>query len=257
MKLDHETLNEIAALDVKGAHVKIVRPLPRPLYVKVDTVLQACGGKWVRGAKSHVFDRDPTDLLDKVVLTGEVTTHADLGFFPTPPALAERVIETAGIEEGMAVLEPSAGDGALALPAFRRGAEVTCVELEPGRCDALTDALRKADAREGGGLYEVIQGDFLSDLTLVAGPRFDRVVMNPPFARQADIDHVLRAFECLKPGGRLVAIMSASVAFRTNRKTSEFRSLVEEQGGTIEELPEGSFKDAGTAVNTVLVVIDR
>ena len=44
--------------------------------------------------------------------------------------------------------------------------------------------------------------------------RFDRVVMNPPFCRGRDLDHVRHALRFVAPGGRLVAIMSAGVAFR-------------------------------------------
>ena len=33
---------------------------------------------------------------------------------------------------------------------------------------------------------------------------FDAVLMNPPFAQGADIEHITRALKMLKPGGRLV-----------------------------------------------------
>ncbi len=60
---------------------------------------------------------------------------------------------------------------------------------------------------------------------------FDRVVMNPPFERQQDIDHVSRAAGMLKPGGRLVSVMSAGVTFRENNKTRWFRDLIETFAG--------------------------
>lgn len=86
---------------------------------------------------------------------------------------------------------------------------------------------------------------------------YDRVVMNSPFANGADVAHVTHAFSFLRPGGRLVAIMSAAVKFRSDRKTKAFRELVEAHGGEIEDLPEGSFRASGTDVRTVLVTIDR
>ena len=73
---------------------------------------------------------------------------------------------------------------------------------------------------------------------------------------QVDIDHVLHAWKFLKPGGRLVSIMSAGVIFRDNRKTVDFQNFVE-QHGYMERLPEGSFKDSGTMVNTCIVVVDK
>ena len=51
--------------------------------------------------------------------------------------------------------------------------------------------------------------------------------------------------------------MSASVLFRTDKRTTEFRALVESYGGTIEPLPESSFKESGTAVNTCRVVVNK
>jgi 16S rRNA G1207 methylase RsmC len=90
------------------------------------------------------------------------------------------------------------------------------------------------------------------------GPKglFDRIVMNPPFADQQDIRHVMHAATLLKPGGRLVAIMSAGVAFRDDRLSRAFRALLLEHGGAIEYLPEAAFKASGTGVLAVLVTIE-
>ncbi len=79
--------------------------------------------------------------------------------------------------------------------------------------------------------------------------------MNPPFKNQADIKHINHALKFLKPGGKLVSVMSASVGFRENTLTNKFRSLIEERGGSIESLPDGAFKESGTMVRTVIVVI--
>jgi predicted RNA methylase len=98
----------------------------------------------------------------------------------------------------------------------------------------------------------VKKGNFLDEKP---DPRFKFVVMNPPFGRQADIDHVRHAHGFLKAKGKLVAVMSAGVKFRENRKTVEFRDFVTTHGGSIEPLPAGSFKGSGTNVNTCMVVI--
>ncbi|EMB4316715.1 hypothetical protein U9D58_000208 [Citrobacter freundii] len=49
--------------------------------------------------------------------------------------------------------------------------------------------------------------------------------------------------------------MASSVTFRSNKLTTDFRQLIVDRGGHIEELPEGAFKSSGTMVNTVIVVI--
>jgi 16S rRNA G1207 methylase RsmC len=79
--------------------------------------------------------------------------------------------------------------------------------------------------------------------------------MNPPFQRQQDILHVNHAMRFLKAGGRLVSVMSSSVAFRTNRLTVAFRETLNAHHGTIEALPENAFAESGTNVNTVIVTM--
>ena len=71
----------------------------------------------------------------------------------------------------------------------------------------------------------MIRGDFLH---LKPDPEnlYDRVVMNPPFDRERDIDHVIHALKFLAPEGVLVAIMSAGTEFRETRKSVAFRELM-------------------------------
>jgi predicted RNA methylase len=177
-----------------------------------------------------------------MILTGQITTARDLGYFPTPPAVAARLLDLANLEPGMVVLEPSAGTGELVRAIVARGGVVDAVELDAQRGSSLVVA----------GACLVYLGDFLA-FHGGAGT-YDRVVMNPPFARQADITHVLHALEFLRPGGRLVSVMSDGVTFRSGAAAA-FRDVVAQAGGTIEELPPGSFTPSGTSVHTVIVVI--
>lgn len=178
----------------------------------------------------------------------------NFGFFPTPAALVARVLEEgrvgtpsrwSGDYPKLSILEPSAGRGAIALPAAQAGHHVTAVEIQPAHAAALRDA---------AAFQRVICGDFL-ELTPEQTGRFDRVLMNPPFDRGRDVDHVTHAIRFLAPGGRLVAIMAAGVEFREDRKTADFRAMVERFGGTFQDLPAGSFSESGTNVNTVLLTL--
>jgi hypothetical protein len=81
--------------------------------------------------------------------------------------------------------------------------------------------------------------------------------MNPPFEKLQDVAHVLHAFNMLKDDGRLVAIMSPSAFFRSDKKCQDFRDWFEQLGGEKIDLPAGSFKDSGTNVSSVMVVIDK
>ncbi len=150
----------------------------------------------------------------------------------------------------MKVLEPSAGDGAIA-DAIRDNYKVdlTVIELDPKRAAALT--------RKG---YDptLLRGDFLEFAAGWAGciAGFDRIVMNPPFSKKQDIAHVRAAYDLLAPGGRLVAILSAGFGFRQDKATAELRTLVEKWGNWF-ALPDGSFEEAGTGVNTVLAWVEK
>jgi hypothetical protein len=92
-----------------------------------------------------------------------------------------------------------------------------------------------------------------------AASGYDVVLMNPPFEDGQDGDHVRRAYEFLKPGGKVVAITGEGIFGRSDKKSQAFRDWLESVEGTSEKLPEGSFKSAfrPTGVNTRMVVIDK
>jgi hypothetical protein len=216
--------------------------LDRNMYTQVNKVLEAAGGKWDRKAKAHVFASDAEDRIDQIIVSGEVDLPKDeYEFFPTPHHVADTMHNIAGVTTYMHVLEPSAGRGALVHRL--EDVYVHCIEKMPANAKYL---------REEG--YQVEEADFMN---VTARQDFDRVLMNPPFSKGQDVKHVTHALRFLKPGGRLVAIMGAGVTFRQDKRTTEFRDLVKGMGGTIEPLPEGSFKASGTMVNTVIVTIDK
>jgi len=235
-----------------GRTLKITEQLDRYDYVAVNKVLEAVGGEWNRKAKAHLFPIDAADALDPVLLTGTITYPQDYGFFETPAPIVARLIEAAGIQLGMKVLEPSAGTGNIAVEALRCTPWVDCVELQPDKAATLRQRLAKQSPT---AFCVVTTGDFLATTPGDLGTRYDRVVMNPPFARQADIQHVRHALTFLKPGGRLVAVMAAGVEFRLDRNAQFLRAVVGYSGGSIERLPERSFRESGTDVNTCLVTI--
>jgi hypothetical protein len=82
------------------------------------------------------------------------------------------------------------------------------------------------------------------------GSGYDRILMNPPFSDGRDIQHVRHAYDLLKPGGRLVALMGESAFTNQNKRATEFREWLESVGGTEEKLPEGTFNDPSLPVNT-------
>lgn len=81
----------------------------------------------------------------------------------------------------------------------------------------------------------------------------DAVCLNPPFSGGRDMAHIQHALRWLKPGGKLVAIASTTWQRQGSRDAVAFRSLLDELDARIEQIPAGTFSEAGTQVPTVLI----
>lgn len=247
MQVDTEVLTVLRHARTVHNNLYLTDGLSRALYLRTNTVIEAVGGKWSRKAKAHVFEQDAQAALMPILLHGQVTIAQDFGYYPTPPDIVARMLKQTALRKWHKVLEPSAGSGAIASQVAALGASVDCVEL-------LDSNIRTLRILQAGGTLNgaVVQADFLAIEPL---PMYDRVVMNPPFAKQADIHHVMHALQFLKPIGMLTSIMSAGIKFRDNKLTNTLRTLIQERGGEIEDLPAGAFQSSGTGVHTVLVSI--
>lgn len=253
LALGQETLRVLSSGELDGTVFRITAgQLPRKLYESVNEALERLGGRWDRRTRGHVFQEDPSEALDRVILTGEVGPANELNFFETPPLLARRMVQTAGILPGQRILEPSAGRGAILREILsyvetevRLPVLAEWCEIDPGR----QEACRLVAGRDP------VADDFLTVPTDSWDLCWNRILMNPPFSRGRDVEHITHAHRLLAPGGRLVAIVSAGVNFRQERRYRDFRDLVAAQG-YIEPLPAGTFKASGTDVNTVLVVME-
>lgn len=166
--------------------------------------------------------------------------------FPTPQAIAQRMVELADLDAGHRILEPEAGTGAILLE-IARAVSLDEVDLHAVEINAaLVSALRKSFTEA-----TIAHTDFLQYRPEPGAPLFDRILMNPPFVDAQDIKHILFARTLLAPGGRLVAICANGP-----RQSATLKPLVEGLGGIWEPLPAGSFEASGTGVSTVLLVID-
>lgn len=220
--------------------------LERKTYQDVNKVLECLGGKWNRKLKAHIFESDISEIIDDVLLTGEVTDHRkEFNFFETPPDVVTKLIELAEVQPGQKCLEPSAGRGNIAesIRGIVGNEKMTCVELMPENAVVLID--------KG---FSVHEGDFLQ---YDSSERYDRIVMNPPFTRQQDISHVMKALDYLEDNGILVSVMSAGIMFRQDKKTLEFWDRVNEHKHEVTKLPQGAFKISGTMVNTVILKVEK
>jgi predicted RNA methylase len=257
MRIDRDTLVTLSRSTCDGSTVFLPPgQLERKAYVAVNKVLEALGGKWDRKRGGHVFDGSAEERLEDALLTGEVVTHREMGFFRTTGPALDALMVAAEVECGMTVLEPSAGEGDIVRATFLAGAgAVVAIEIDQGRAEHLFSV----ECPQGSRLV-VHHADFL-ELPVPPVAQFDRVVMNPPFSvpgnRRADLAHVEHAIQFLKPGGRLAAIMGGGIMFRQDRRSTTFRDLVDGMGAEWAHLPAGSFAASGTNVNTALLTLTK
>lgn len=231
-----------------NAHLWFTR---KDLVEKVNKVLAHYYGEVIGDA-----NQAEEDIFENRALT----PARAFGFFPTNAKLAEKIVKLCRYQNGgkpMRILEPSAGSGNLAFaiaepfkwhgrydePEKTLRHIVDAVEIQPTLAKIL---------RANPMLNSVTTTDFLQ-MKPTPHKLYDGILMNPPFDRERDIDHVTHAMKFLKPDGWLVSIMSAGVEFRETRKAGAFRKLISDKKGWIVDLPAGSFADVGTNVNTVLV----
>ncbi|BCH33208.1 N6 adenine-specific DNA methyltransferase N12 class [Mesorhizobium sp. L-8-10] len=239
-----------------NAHLWMTR---KDLVTKVNKLLAEYYGEVLGDGQQE--EDDPFDNV-------KATPARYYGFYPTPIEAGERVLRDVNLRASkdsprLRILEPSAGTGNLARLCFSKPEEgmrgdweqeryrfdniVDCVEIQPHLAQELKTA---------GIFGRVVCADFLQIDPESTG-LYDLVVMNPPFDRERDIDHVIHALKFLKPDGRLVAIMSAGTEFRETRKSVAFRKLMEDMGASWSDLPPNSFSDVGTNVNTGFISVRK
>lgn len=187
--------------------------------------------------------------VDKVKELTRALAGRKVGFdyFPTPLEVAADMVASADIQEGMSVLEPSAGNGNIA----DKIKEITGISPDVIEISSELQEILKAKG------YNVVAYDFLD----YSEKKYDRIIMNPPFSNRMDAEHVKHAYELLKPNGRIVSIMGEGVFFGSDKKAVEFREWAESVNADIDKLPEKTFMDktlmATTGANARLVIIDK
>ena len=172
------------------------------------------------------------------------------GFFPTPDHVIDQMITAAAMQDGHTILEPSAGIGSICdrVKAAFPHVDVDAVELRP----RFQEILKAKGHAVVGGDFTAWNGN---------GRQYDRVLMNPPFEKGTDMAHVRQAFNHVKAGGRLVAIMSNGFRFRQTNRATGFRDWLEEMAGDVVELPEDAFNGSNafrrTGVKAVMVTVRK
>ncbi|WP_158679892.1 ParB N-terminal domain-containing protein [Deinococcus sp. NW-56] len=236
-----------ATISEDGLTLTLAGDLDRKLYQATAKAIEALGGKWNRKAQAHLFTSDVRQILAGVLDGDKLPKKNPLAFFETPEPLVELMLSFLGDVRGVRVLEPSAGDGAIADALLDAGAEVDVIELDDTRHAHLV-----------GAGYQPVARDFLA---FTPTEPYPVIVMNPPFTAEGDaqayITHIEHAWtNCLAPGGTLVAIAPSGFTFRQDKRAQTFRTLVEDHG---EHTPnaENAFVESGTGVQTVTLCVRK
>ena len=223
---------------------------------------EGTGGKAndYRQEKATDFDRAKAVYFGKQKKNSRTKSQEGHDYFATPEPVGYKMVQWLQSKPGQSLLEPSAGDGAIArwMPDNTYNTVV-----EPSR--DLTPKLMRNVA--GAKVVESTFENF--DLH----NKFDGIAMNPPFGKGKDrggklaMEHVAKAYKHLKDGGRLIAIIPDGPACQTRfdkwfygnqeAKRKEDRGVADGVLMADIHLPSVTFNREGTSVNTRMVVIDK
>lgn len=180
--------------------------------------------------------------------------YENADFYPTPEALATRMVDMIDTSRVHFVLEPSAGKGDLVdkLKSKMRydgysnitdqhgsDVEIDCIEQDGN----LRNLLKGAGKR-------LVFDDFLKFETF---KKYDLILMNPPFS-EGD-KHLLKALEMMKNGGQVVCLLNAETLknpYSNIRK--ELTQKLAQLGAEIKYL-DGAFTDAERVTNVEVALI--
>jgi len=245
--VDNLAQGESATVSIKDA---LVRAYEEAEYFE-PSMNDGIGGKAYDEENSRVltlsaFERAKTEYWAKQKVTAKRGEREGVEWYATPEPVGLFMVNLAGAHSGDDILEPSAGDGAIGryMPS---DASVTFVE--PSESLASRARMNNTNAN-------VIVDTFENH---GSNNKYDAIVMNPPFGQGGSIaiKHLVKSFEHLRDGGRVVALLPVG-------KMDELIAKYHEMGYfkdiyTVAEftLPSSTFKNAGTAVNTKIHVFER
>jgi hypothetical protein len=216
-------------------------------YAEAKKWIEEAGGSWQSGKiQGFTFPFNPERVFSILKEGKRCNLQQEYQFFETPPQLADWLVMLAGgIHENDTVLEPSAGRGALIKAIHRACPSVTveCYELMPENREFLHS------------LDNVIILD--EDFTKDSVGSYTKIIANPPFSNNQDIEHVRIMYERLAAGGTLAAITSSHWKIASEKKCVDFRNWLEEVHGEVFEIGAGEFKESGTSISTMAVVIKK
>lgn len=229
--------------------------LERSLYLEVNKVLEGMGFKWNKKTQSHISKESLVEEFDNMLLTGEwVNNIKKFQFFPTPAPVVEIMSKNIDFSKIRKILEPSAGEGSIAFNYEKlcEGKEIHLVELDPKKNEVLKKKIKNNMKND----YFIHSGDFLE---FDSEKDFDLIIANPPFSKNQNIAHFYKMYSLMRCGNStLRCIMPASAEYKNSNKfCKDFLEFVKNIDGRFYKLPENSFKESGTTIDTIYLEVKR
>lgn len=239
------TLQQLATLQPQDNFLKLPQEQLSE-YASIKRLLETAGAKYSTAKNGFLFETDvaAAEVLDALLAGEKVNPKKDFQFFASTEAVTRLMrSQLPPSLAGKDVLEPSAGDGALADLAQELGGNVTTVELWE----------KNATKLQAKGYAPLVQ-DFLTLSPSQLG-LFDVIVANPPFTKGQDLEHFQHMVKFLKPHGLLCCVLSTGWQSANSAKARAFRAFLETADVRLDALPAGTFKESGTSVGAVLVTL--
>ena len=194
------------------------------------------------------------------------TPNDSRDFYPTPDILASNMVYSLKREDARflalpsPILEPSAGDGALARAIHSaagvyhdsKTGEVLHDSMDKAKrldldCIELSSDFRAKLKKDG---FRVVHDDFL---TFRPCKKYAAIVMNPPFS--AGAAHLLKALDVMKDGGMIRCLLNAETLRNpcTNER-KELAARLEALHATVKYIPD-AFKNAARRTDVEIAFV--
>ena len=217
------------------------------------------------GVNQYVLSLDDVSLDDMLKILEIVPTQTrrtaemeKFQQFSTPPSIAYLANWTANVNENDVLLEPSAGNGGIAVFAKKDGAKVYVNELDKRRLEIIKNLPFDGFFNEDAEQINNIHGDKLEPTAIVMNPPFSSSAQRNMQDNKIGAKHIEEALKMLAPNGRLVAIVGQGMADDSPAFRNWWRDIKSEYNVKANIGIDGkNYNKYGTNFGIQMLVIDK